>query len=671
MRLPLEWLDDYCAPGLDAAALADRLDMTGTKVERILRHGVQAPDGFVVGRVIAAEAHPDADRLTLCRVEVGGDEISEIVCGAPNVAAGQTVAVALPGAVMPDGSVLSAANLRGVRSHGMILAEDEIGLGSDHAGILVLDDGIAPGTPLAEVLPIGTDVLELELTPNRPDCLGVYGVAREVHAATGAPLAEPPWSEDPGSGGAVEGGEVVVECPELCPRFTARYFDDVEVGPSPPWLRGRLMAAGQRPISNVVDITNYVMLATGQPLHAFDLDRVPNGRLIVRRARPGERLVTLDGVERSFDESMVLVCDEDGPSGVAGVIGGARSEVSGATTRVLLESATWDGPNIHRTSQRLGVRSEASGRFEKQLAPEQAMYAQALATQLMIELCGAAVRPGTIDVGGDGPAPAVIRLRAARVAGLLGAPISRDRAREILESLDLGCADAADGLDVSVPPLRRTDVTREADLIEEVARIDGFDRLPATIPRPTSFAPTALGGAAARLSLEQALRRRAEDVLAARGCSEVAGWSMVSPEVDDRLRLPPGDSRRDHVVLANPLSQDQSAMRTLLLGSLLDAAARNVAQGAGDVRLFELGAVFRAGGSGPLPDERRHIGALMRGCARSASWRDPEPPQVDLFAGKGLLAGLLDTLRVPFQTRPGGEPFLNPGRAAEVLVGGE
>ncbi len=331
MRVPLEWLQQYCRPEMETATLAERLTMTGTKVEAIERHGVAALENFVVGRVLEAGKHPDADRLSVCVVDIGNGSPSQIVCGAPNVAAGQTVAVAKPGAVMPDGSKLGKAKLRGVESNGMILAEDELAIGTEHAGILVLDrDGLEPGTPLQDVLPLATDVLELEITSNRPDCLGVYGVAREAHAATATPLTAPPWADDPGGEGAIEGVSVTVECPEDCYRFTARAFEDVKIGPSPPWLKARLMAAGQRPISNVVDITNYVMLLSAQPLHAFDLDRVAGQSLTVRRARGGEQVETLDGQARTLDDQMVLIADADGPTSIAGVMGGARSEVGPA-----------------------------------------------------------------------------------------------------------------------------------------------------------------------------------------------------------------------------------------------------------------------------------------------------------------------------------------------------
>src|SRR4051812_29561379 len=336
MLLPTLWLDDYCDSGLDVGALEERLTMTGTYVERVYTHGVTALENFVVGRVLSAERHPDADRLTVCMVALGEGDTAQIVCGAPNVADGQTVAVARPGAVMPGGVRLKKAKLRGVESDGMILAEDEVGIGTLHQGIMVLDDELLPGTPLEEVLPLSTDVLELEITPNRPDCLAVYGVAREVHAATGAPLAPAPAAELPG-GGEIPGFSVEVRDPDLCPRFTAVLYEDVELRESPPWLKARLMAAGQRPISNVVDITNYVMLLCGQPMHAFDADLVAGGSLVVRRARDGEAITTLDDVERRLDSDMVVIEDADGPTSVAGIMGGARSEVVPETTRVLME----------------------------------------------------------------------------------------------------------------------------------------------------------------------------------------------------------------------------------------------------------------------------------------------------------------------------------------------
>jgi phenylalanyl-tRNA synthetase beta chain len=433
----------------------------------------------------------------------------------------------------------------------------------------------------------------------------------------------------------------------------------VKIGPSPAWLKARLMAAGQRPISNVVDITNYVMLLCGQPLHAFDLDRIAGRELHVRRARRNEQVETLDGQTRTLDEQMVLIADADGPTSIAGVMGGARSEVEPGTTRVLMEVATWDGPSIHRTSWALGLQSEASNRFDKQLQPEQAMQAQAVATRLMVELCGARLAPGTIDLGGDGPAPVTIRLREQRVAGLLGAPITRERQGEILTALEFGTSDAADGLDVTVPTHRRGDVSREADLIEEVARLDGLDKLPATLP--------SRHGASGRLTERQRLRRRAADSLTAQGLLEVVGWSFTAPELATRLRL--GDQQA--VALENPMSSDQSLLRTTLLGSLLDVAALNRARGASEVRLFEAGAVYLPQLGEQLPHEPYRVGALLLGSVRPATWRDPDPRPADFYAAKGVLGGLLETLRVSWELSPGEEPFLHPGRGARIVIAGD
>ena len=470
MRVPYSWLCEYCDPGLPASEAAELLSLKAVEVERVSSVGVRDAAGFVVGRVLAAEQHPNADRLRICTVDAGDGERT-IVCGAPNVAAGQTVPVALPGAVLADGRRLAKARLRGVESDGMILSETELGIGPDADGILVIGaDGAAPqpGTPLAAVVPISDEVLELELTPNRSDCLGVYGVAREVHAITGAPLAPPQWDEDApatGAGAATDYGSVTVEVPDLCPRFTARVFTGVQVAASPPWLKARLSFAGQRPISNVVDVTNYAMLLTAQPVHAFDLDRVPDGALVIRTARDGERMTTLDGVERTFDAETVLVCDREGPSGIAGIMGGAASEVSEETTRVLLEVATWNGVNILRTSSLLGLRTDASTRFEKQLHPDLALRAQRVVSRLLVEL-GAELVPGTIDVAADPPAPHLVSLRGARLDALLGTHVERDEAARHLE--ELGFEVAADGernLRATVPPDRHYDVSREADLI--------------------------------------------------------------------------------------------------------------------------------------------------------------------------------------------------------------
>ncbi len=670
MRAPLDWLREYCDPDLDVNGVEERLTMTGTKVEAIHHHGVDAVEHFVVGRVLEIESHPDADRLQVCSVDLGGEngeQPARIVCGASNVAAGQTVAVARPGAVMPDGTTLGQAKLRGVLSEGMILAESELDMGPGGDGILLLNDlapdaEFAPGTPLADILPIATDVLELEITPNRPDCLGVYGVARELHAATGAPLSAAPWAEDLGSAGPLAGAAVTVECPDLCRRFTARVFEDVVVGQSPPWLRARLLAAGQRPINNVVDITNYAMLLTAQPLHAFDLDRVAGGSLTVRRAGDGEQVQTLDGQTRTLDSEIVVIDDAEGPTSIAGLMGGARSEVQPGTGRVLLEVATWSGPNIHRASSVLGLRSEASARFEKGLQPEQCMHAQAVATRLLVELCGAKVLPGTIDEAWREDPELAIGLREQRVRAILGLSVPVKRQAEILEALDFRSAPVDDGLRVTVPALRRDDVTREVDLIEEVARINGLERLPATLP--------ARRGAAGMLSHAQRVRRWAEDAMVGRGLFEIVGWSFADPELLDRLRLPAEHPMRRVVRLENPLSDAQSIMRPTLLGSLLDAARHNVSRNEAAVAIFESGTVYRATGDGPSPQEHHALGVLLSGALTARSWRGVSE-QADFFAAKALLGALLEKLHVEWSVKDIVSPFLHPGRGAAVLAGSQ
>ncbi len=704
MKVPYSWLREYCDPGMAPEQLAERLAMTGTEVERVGAVGPPSPQGFAIGKVLSAEPHPDADRLRVCQVDTGDGERT-VVCGAPNVAAGQTVVVALPGATMPGGQKIGEAKLRGVRSAGMICSAAELGLGESPDGILVLDAGsgapyppvaeekrtgsLVPGTPLDEVLPLSEAVLELEVTPNRVDCFGVYGVAREVHAISAAPLAREPWLEDAPAEGDGEVGDyasVTVEVPELCPRFTARAFTEVTIGPSPTWLQARLAAAGQRPINNVVDITNYAMLLTAQPLHAFDLDKVPGGALTVRAAAEGEKMTTLDEVERTFDAETVLVCDANGPSGIAGIMGGQVSEVSEQTTSVLLEVANWNGTNILRTSRLLALRSEASSRFEKQLHPELCMRAQRIASRLLVELCGAKLVPGTIDVAAEVPATPTIGLRGERVEGLLGMPIPRGDQKAYLERLGFGVAESDAGLDVTVPPDRHYDVTREVDLIEEVGRVHGLEEnLPSTLP--------AVAGRVGGLSREQRLRRRAEDALRDLGFDEIVGWSFTDPGEAGRLRIPAEDPRATPVVIDNPLSEDQSAMRTTLLGSLLDATQRNLSHGTPSVALYESARVYLPRGSTGLnvkadltnrpvsgfggefvgergaPDLEPHrVGAVVVGELVSGSWRGPGVAG-DLFALKGVLEALAGQLGVALSFEPAEEPFLHPGRSAAVRVG--
>jgi phenylalanyl-tRNA synthetase beta chain len=495
--------------------------------------------------------------------------------------------------------------------------------------------------------------------------MGVYGVARDLHAVTAAPLSEDPTAPDAEPSGddrAEDHASVEIADPEICLRFTARVFEDVTIGPSPLWLKQRLMAAGQRPISNVVDITNYVMLTTSQPLHAFDLDRVRGRSIIVRRAAEGETMTTLDGVERTFSSDMALVCDAEGPSGIAGIMGGQISEVADSTTRVLMEAATWVGPNIMRTSKALGLRTEASARFEKQLHPDLAIAAQRLAARLMVELCGARMVPGTIDAYPRPAEPRVVPLRAERMERLLGERVDEDTASGILERLGFEQREAG----WQVPPWRDSDVQREADLIEEVARIHGLDKLPTTLP--------AREQAIGHLTPSQRLRRRLEDLLRDRGLLEAISYSFTSPDALRRLRL--GDAPPLRV--ENPLSEELSLMRPLLLPGLLDAAHHNAAHGSAGVRLYESAHVYLP--EGPLdigPDgsprgatpaaEPNHLAALVTEPA-PAGWRTPARP-ADFYAARALLEAVMEVAGADWRVEEGTRPFLHPGRAASIVAG--
>jgi phenylalanyl-tRNA synthetase beta chain len=681
MRVPESWLRSYCDPDLSVEEVADELSMHSIELERISHVGAPSADSFVIGRVLSVDKHPDADRLSVCEVDAG-EGGRTIVCGAPNVAAGQTVPVALPGAVMPDGTKLGKAKLRGVESNGMILSEAELQIGDDADGIAVLEeDSLTPGTPLVEVIPVSDPVIELEPTSNRVDCFAVYGVARELHAVTGVELATPPWDQDAeatGEGEVTDLASVTVEVPELCPRFTARVFTDVTIGPSPLWLKARLIGAGMRPINNVVDITNYVMLMTAQPTHAYDLDRLPDGALIIRTAERGEKMTTLDGVERALDEDTVLVCDRNGPSGIAGIMGGQVSEVSDRTTSVLLEAATWNGVNILRTSRKLGLRSDASNRFEKQLHPELTIRAQRIASRLMVELCGARLVPGTIDAAAEIPEPHRLELRTERAAELLGMSIEPKLCSEYLTRLGFEVSGRGETLKATVPVHRHYDVTREVDLIEEVGRIHGYAKnLMATLPSTS--------GQAGALSREQRLRRRAEDAMRDLGFDAVVNLSLTDPAMPARLGIPEGDVRSETIRVSNPLSAEHSVERTVLLGTLLDDLRYNRAHGAERVALFESGRAYLREGSSPHDGvlagkfvgdrpapayEPWRVGALATGELRPTGWRGEAVPS-DFHSLKGVLEALATQLGLSVEVLPGEEPFLHPGRSGRVMVGGE
>jgi phenylalanyl-tRNA synthetase beta chain len=631
VRVPVSWLRKYVAFDVPLEELSARINVSVAEVERLERRGVADTNGnlglYRVGRVLEAGKHPNADRLQLCQVDVGEGSPRQIVCGAWNFGAGATVAVALPGAVLPDGQKLERAKLRGETSDGMILSERELELGSDHSGILVLDDGPEPGTPLADVLPLVDDVIELETTPNRPDLLSVYGVAREVGALYGLPLEPWPGTEPERVGD--ERVDIVVEDFEGCPRYIGRIFRDVRIGPSPPWLKAALVAAGMRPISNVVDVTNYVMHALGNPLHAFDLATLAGRRVVVRRARKDEELRTLDGQLRRLVERDLVIADAERAVAIAGIMGGEETEVTEATTAVLLEAANFEPISILKTSERLGLRTDGSNRWEKGVDPYLADHAARLATQLLVKLT-AGCWTGDADVQGELPERPVVHLRPERTSLLAGLEIAADEQRERLDRLGF---DVADDWNTTVPTWRARDVTREADLVEEVVRFR-LDDVPHTLPaRRESFG---------RLNPAQRLRRTVEDILVGCGLTEVYTTSLLPTDVDPAaLRLP------------TPLTADQAVLRTTLVTGLVEAARRNAAAAGDDVALFEIGHVYLPPAD-PRPTERTRAGAIVSG-------------------GFARAKGIVETVYAALSVEPTfdrtQESFLHPGKAARTGEG--
>ena len=632
MKVPIGWLREYVAFDAPLPDLAERLAVSTCEVERITRRGVADADGnfrlYRVGRVLEAGRHPNADRLQLCQVDVGERAPRQIVCGAWNFGPGATVAVALPGAVLPDGNRLERAKLRGVVSDGMILSERELELGPDHAGILVLPEGPEPGTPLADVLPLGEEVLEVEVTGNRPDLLSVYGLAREVAALfAGAELAPPP-GRDPARAGE-ERLDVTIEDLGAAPRYVGRLFRDVAVAPSPPWLRARLVAAGMRPISNVVDVTNYVMHALGNPLHAFDADTLAGGRIVVRPARGGEELRTLDGTLRRLDGSVLVIADAERAVALAAIMGGEETEVRPETRTVLLEAANFEPTGILATSERLGLRTEGSNRWEKGVDPYLAEPAAVYATQLLVELTRARWT-GATDVRGALPERPVVRFRTERASRLIGIDVPAGEQRGVLERLGF---EIESDWSVRVPTWRARDVTREADLVEEVARVH-LAEVPFTLPlRSAMFG---------RLTKEQRLRRVVEEALVGAGFSEAYTSSLTASDDNPRaLRLP------------DPLSAEHAVLRTSLLRGLVASARHNVDVGNDDVALFELARVYLPQDDG-LAEERWHAAGIVRG---------------GFFRAKGAVEVALAALKVEPCFERTRRDFLHPGKAAAVEGG--
>jgi phenylalanyl-tRNA synthetase beta chain len=669
MKVPVQWLADHLGgplPSLDE--LVARLSLAGDKVEGVERRGLPAVDGveelIVAGHVLEAGKHPNADRLQLTQVDVGEGAPRQIVCGAWNFGAGDTVAVALPGTALLDGRKIGRSKLRGETSDGMILSERELDISQEGEGIMVLGDGWAPGEPLAPRVPLFHDVIELEVTSNRADLLSMRGVAREVHAIFGIELTPLDDSEPPAHGNRLTTNwlAVAIEDEDLCPRFIARVFQDVRIAPSPLWLKARLQAAGVRPISNLVDITNYVMHDLGSPLHAYDLERIRGASLTARRARAGETVRTLDEQVHELDPSMLVIADAEGPQALGGIMGGAESEISDSSTMIVLEAANFTRTQVLHTSQKLGLRTEGSNRWEKGVHPTIAPIASRAAARLVVELCGGRMTPRPLDVSAELPARAQLRVRMERVAHITALDVSLARAVEILDRLGFDPRAGQGTIDVRVPATRFLDVTREIDVIEEIARIYGLERVP-------SLLSVGSGGG---LTPAQRVRRTIADACLGAGLTEAQTLSYVPADTPDKLGLGADDPRRDMLAVANPLSQDHSHLRTLLLPSLLEALARNAAWGRDDLALFEIAHTYHPTDE-KLPREPWTFAAVMRGRLGGTAWRRAGEP-ASFFLGKGVLESILGAVGVTCRVEAMGDqrdPFLHPGRKGFVQVPGE
>jgi phenylalanyl-tRNA synthetase beta chain len=664
MRVSLKWLKDLVDITLPVEQLCDRLDMTGTKVEAVHALGA-ALEGVVVGQVLEKEQHPDADKLSYCTVDVGAAEPLKIVCGASNFAAGDKVPVACVGATLPGGITIKRAKLRGLESQGMMCSPTELQVGGDASGLLILPADAPVGVPFAQYQGLADTVLELEVTPNRPDCLSMAGVAREVAAITGVPYTLPAGEPAEAGTPVADLASVEIADGDLCPRYTARVIRGVKIGPSPAWLAECVKAAGARPVNNIVDVTNYVMFELGQPLHAFDLARLAkrDGRaaITVRAAAEGESIRTLDGQDRTLVSDTLLITDDSGPVALAGVMGGESTEVSEGTTDILLESACFDTASISRTSRRLGLISESSLRFERGVDPDLAARASARAAALMAEVGGGAVAPGIIDVYPGKRPPLELALRVSRVNTLLGTALSSAEVRKLLEPLGITVSGDGDELACVVPTFR-PDLEREVDLIEEVARLFGLENITSTRP-----------GGRERIGMRtdaQRFRDRIGETLRAAGLDEHIGYSFGDPADLGRLAWPLAP---DEVLveLINPMSGEQSVMRWTLAPSLLRAVSHNQRRGVPDVHLYEMGTVFMTADGRKQPKERLMAAGALAGAWHRPSW-NASGDTLGFFDGKGVLESLMEALHVSrWSVRAADHAWLQPGRSADVIVGGD
>ncbi len=668
MRVPLQWLSDFVSPDRSPADLASLLTFAGLEVDAIEQVGCHDPL-VVTGRILSIDPHPDADRLRLCTVD-DGVRTHAIVCGASNMREGDIVALALPGATLPGGRHIVPTTIRGRQSAGMLCSAEELNLGDDHEGILILDPETPLGRPLKEIHPGCDTVLEISITPNRADCLSMIGIAREVAALTGQPLrpdgalARGGRSEaDSAADWAAESGEapfeVVIEAGERCPYYCARVMRDVRVGPSSLRVAGRLMAAGLRPINNVVDATNYLMLEWGQPFHAFDLERLEGGRIVVRPAKEGERLRCLDDTERILKSDDLVIADQAKPIALGGIMGGRETAVSESTRHVLLEAAYFEPRGIRRSARRLGLHTDSSHRFERGVDGGALAANLGRLTAHMRRECAGRVDGAPICAGQAPEPPSGFQVRPDRIGRLLGMSLNVSAMISDLNRLGIGVERRGAGLWVRPPSFRR-DLTQEADIAEEIGRVEGYERIADVLPR----APMQ----GSRVGRPRRLRWRLQEELSSVGLVQTLSYSFVGAELLRTCGLDRMEALQSFCELANPISAEFAVLRPLVVPSLLKVAALNAARGVEDIHIFEIGRVFGSVEGEQRPVESDHIGVLLIGRRGPRHWSMPEE-EVDLFDLKGYLELVCETVGMAKgDVQPcSGVPFLLPGRSWRIM----
>ncbi|MFJ8255830.1 phenylalanine--tRNA ligase subunit beta [Peribacillus asahii] len=665
MFVSYKWLQEYVdLSGISAAELADKITKSGIEVEGVEKKS-EGLKGVVIGHVLEREQHPNADKLNKCLVDIGAEEPVQIICGAPNVDKGQKVAVATVGAVLPGNFKIKKAKLRGEESHGMICSLQELGIESkivakEYAvGIFNFPQDAQVGEDALEALGLDDEILELSLTPNRSDALSMLGVAYEVAAILGRDVKWPTIEKEEASEKASDYISVKVEATEDNPLYIAKVVKDVQIGPSPLWMQTRLMAAGIRPHNNVVDITNFVLLEYGQPLHAFDYDRLGSKELVIRRANDAEKITTLDEAERTLTPDHLVITNGTEPVAIAGVMGGANSEVKNDTTTVIIEAAYFKGSTVRKASKDHGLRSEASARFEKGVDPARVREAGERAAQLMAEYAGGTILEGSVEYNDMKVEPAVISITLNKINGLLGTSMSVSEVQDIFTRLQFDVAVEGENFTVTIPT-RRGDITIEADLVEEAARLYGYDNIPSTLPTGTTT-PGAL-------SDYQQKRRKARRTLEGAGLFQAITYSLTSAEKAAQFAL----EARESIRLAMPMSEERSQLRLSIVPQLLEVVKYNNARQMDSVALYEIGSVFLKQDGEQLPEEREHVAAAITGLWESHLWQGEKKP-VDFFVAKGILEALFDTLGVASQIeyRQAEVKNLHPGRTAEVLLNGE